>query len=159
MIQPREAFIPNFHPTSEGPSTVERLLLKIAQTFPDLLDQMREAGAEVDEEDVDEWRELSNIDLKLFDDAQLDADEGEEPDNGKVPEEKDPAVYWRGAVRTGQGTSFRTQRKNQFIRSTSTLSTQRASRLGSRSSTETKTAIWCRRPGSCQQSDAYLAGG
>jgi len=114
IIQPREAFIPNFHPTSEGPSTVKRLLLNIAQIFPDLLDQMKEGGAQVDEEDVDEWRELSSIDATLFDDAQLDAEEVEEPENGEVPEEKDSAVYWRGAVRTGQGTSFRTQRKNQF---------------------------------------------
>jgi len=109
VIVPREAFIPNFHPSAEGSSDVERLLAKVAAEFPDLLEQARNAGAGFDDEDIDDWRDLATSAQPQLD---LEEDDLSEPDD--APEEIDPAVYWRGAVRTGQGTSFRTQRKNQF---------------------------------------------
>lgn len=114
LIEPREGFIPNFRPSVEGPSTAEGLLAKFAQAFPDLLDQLESKGTELDEDELDEWRDISSSNPTFWDEEELDTDEGEEPAPEDVPEEKDPAVYWRGAVRTGQGTSFRTQRRNQF---------------------------------------------
>lgn len=114
VIQPREAFIPNFHPSVQGPTTAERLLAKVAHVFPDLLEQLRDAEEVLDEEDLEEWRELSSSNLALWDDEELDTESDDPLSVDEVPDENDPAVYWRGAVRTGQSTSFRTQRKNQF---------------------------------------------
>jgi adenine-specific DNA-methyltransferase len=93
---------------------LHRKLAKVAQAFPDLLEQLKTTGVALDEEDLDEWRELSSFNLGLWDDDEFDAEGGDIPDADEVPDEQDPAVYWRGAVRTGQGTSFRTQRQNQF---------------------------------------------
>lgn len=112
LIQARESVIPDFHPaTSDGPSSAERLLAKIAQAEPKLLSRLSKAGT-VDEADAAEWHEATELELDGEDDV-LDEDLPEaDPDD--VPVEDDPAAYWRGAVRTGQGTSFRTQRPNQF---------------------------------------------
>lgn len=113
LVQPREAFIPNFQSTGETTTTtLERLLAKTAQAFPDLLDQLRAKGLEVTDEDIDEWQEIST--LTLFEEEDPDLHIDELLDTEEIPDEENPAVYWRGAVRTGQGTSFRTQRKNQF---------------------------------------------
>lgn len=100
----------------DGPSTAELLLTKVAQNFPDLLEQLQAKGVALDEDDLDEWRMLSTVELPMLELAEDDVDIelGDVADPEDVPDEADPAVYWRGAVRTGQGTSFRTQRPNQF---------------------------------------------
>lgn len=112
LVQPREAFIPNFQASGEADTAVERLLAKTAQAFPDLLDQLRAKGVPLTDEDLDEWQEIST--LTLFEEEHPDLEIEELLDTEEIPDEDNPAVYWRGAVRTGQGTSFRTQRKNQF---------------------------------------------
>jgi adenine-specific DNA-methyltransferase len=112
LIQPREAFIPDFHPTKEGPTSAELLLTKVAQAFPDLLEQLKAGGTGVDDEDLHEWRELAASDVPLWDEGEMEEDEPEEEEESAS--DKEAAVYWRGAVRTGQGTSFRTQRPRQF---------------------------------------------
>lgn len=114
VIQPREAFIPNFHPSEQGPTSIERLLAKIVQAFPDLPEQIKATDVALDEDDLDVWRETSSSVLALWDDEDFDDQAIETPDASEIPLEKNPAVYWRGAVRTGQATSFRSQRKNQF---------------------------------------------
>ncbi len=112
LIGPREGFVPDFHPsTSDEPSTAERILAKISRTQPDLLDRLLSDGV-VEDDEAEEWREAASIHLDGQED--FDEDDLEESDPEDVPEEDDPAAYWRGAVRTGQGTSFRTQRPNQF---------------------------------------------
>lgn len=113
VIQPREAFIPNFRPSAAGPTSAERLLAKIAQALPGLPEQIKDANVVLDEEDLDEWRETSSSILGLWDDDDFDDEAAGVPDPSEQ-KETNPAVYWRGAVRTGQGTSFRTQRRNQF---------------------------------------------
>jgi adenine-specific DNA-methyltransferase len=114
VIQPREAFVPNFRPSEQTPTSVERLLAKITKALPDLPEQMKAAGAALNEEELDEWQDIASSILTLWDDDDFDDQTSETPDASDIPVETDPAVYWRGAVRTGQGTSFRTQRKNQF---------------------------------------------
>jgi adenine-specific DNA-methyltransferase len=115
LIQPREAFIPDFHPTDRGPSSAEQLLMKVAQAFPELLEQLKAEGTAVGDEDLDDWRELSASDLPLWEEDELEEEaEGEEEEGAEPAADDESAVYWRGAVRTGQGTSFRRQRPRQF---------------------------------------------
>jgi adenine-specific DNA-methyltransferase len=113
VIRPREAFIPNFQASFDSAEN-DRLLAKVVHAFPDLLERLQAAGATLDEDDLEKLRELSSTSLQLLGDNDLDAETDDIPAAGDVPSEKDPAVYWRGAVRTGQGTSFRLQRRNQF---------------------------------------------
>jgi adenine-specific DNA-methyltransferase len=114
VIQPRESFIPELHPSYEDTASAERLLAKVAQAFPDLLERFKASQVVLDEEDLEEWRELSSSSLTLWDNDDFDTEALEIGDDDDVPRETNSAVYWRGAVRTGQGTSFRTQRKGQF---------------------------------------------
>lgn len=119
IIEPREAFIPNFRPSAEGVDTAERLLAKVVQTYPELIEQLRSTGVFLDQDEEEEWQELSSINLPLWDEGEVDAGAEEIPDSEEVlgdlsPDDEKSAVYWRGAVRTGQATSFRTQRNNQF---------------------------------------------
>jgi adenine-specific DNA-methyltransferase len=112
LIQAREGVIPDFRPSyDDGPSAAERLLAKVAKVHPSLLDEMRSAGLAGDE-DAQEWEEAMQLVLDRGDD--LAEEDLEQADLGDASDEDDPAAYWRGAVRTGQGTSFRTQRPNQF---------------------------------------------
>jgi adenine-specific DNA-methyltransferase len=70
------------------------------ESIPDLQTRLTEAGESLDDRDVTLIEELSDKDGE-------DPEEGDE-DGGA------PGEYWRGAVRTGQDTSFREQRKKQF---------------------------------------------
>jgi len=108
VVQPREAFIPDFHPSREAQALEEVLLGKVARAFPDLLEEVRAAGISVDEDETAAWQDLLSSDIPLWNEEK---DEEEEEDDGA---EEAAAVYWRGAVRTGQGTSFRSQRPRQF---------------------------------------------
>lgn len=114
VIQPREAVIPDFKSSTNGSLTIERLLAKVAQACPDIPKELEGAGLALDEDELDEWRELSTWNLSLWDEDDLDREAPTLCEAGDVADEEDPAVYWRGAVRTGQGTSFRTQRPKQF---------------------------------------------
>ena len=118
VIQPREAFVPLSQGKGNGRevSTVEQLLWKVLKATPDFLSRLAGAGMHLDREEIDQLEEVSSRDIgDLLTTGQNQDDlESEEPDAADLPEEEDPAIYWRGAVRTGQGTSFRTQRPNQF---------------------------------------------
>ena len=116
--------------TSDEPSTAERILADL-RTQPDLLDRPPSDGV-VEDDEAEEWREAASIHLDGQED--FDEDDLEESDPEDVPEEDDPAAYRRGAVRTGQGISFRTQRPNQFTRCSSIQRSPRRSALARRSS-------------------------
>jgi adenine-specific DNA-methyltransferase len=93
LISPRDSFIPGFQ--SGAVEAPEDLLNRIAAAIPDIADQVVASG--------DEW---TDDDERLLADLESAAAEMEVDENSDV--------YWRGAVRTGQGTSYRTQRENQF---------------------------------------------
>jgi len=101
LIQPRETFFADLVGRTEE-NRAEELLRRALERFPDL-------EAKLDEDD----ESLTDADLALLEQLREEGPEGErngdEPDGDTVPGE-----YWRGAVRTGQGTSYRRQRKNQF---------------------------------------------
>lgn len=102
VIQPREACVPYLvGRTEKGPAGA--LLSKVLSVIPDLETQLTEGGEGLDDAEIDLLAELEDDEL---DEADLDTDEGAE---APVPGE-----YWHHAHRTGQGTSFRTQRKSQF---------------------------------------------
>ena len=115
LISAREGVIPDFHPSNEEQSSpLISLLSKVANAEPDLIESLLEAGV-IDEDDADEWREAAmfHVDEDALDEDDLDV-EPDPVDDPSLPENDDSAVYWRGAVRTGQLTSFRSQRPNQF---------------------------------------------
>ena len=108
LISAREGVIPDFHLSNEEQSSpLVSLLAKVASAEPNLVERLLAAGV-IDEDDADEWRSATT---QHFDEDDLDSEE--DPDADALGGD-DPAAYWRGAVRTGQGTSFRPQRPNQF---------------------------------------------
>lgn len=107
LIEPREAHVPGFR--SDVLTESEELLAKIAQGLPDLAYLMEDADLPLSREERSVLKDLR------FDANSGDDDEEEESDtDGGASQDESSAVYWRGAVRTGQATSFRTQRPNQF---------------------------------------------
>lgn len=114
LISAREGFIPDFHPSaSEETLPLAPLLAKVANAEPDLIERLLAAGV-IDDDDADEWRDVATLKFGHNGDTEQGDDDLEAADEAEVLDEDDPAAYWRGAVRTGQGTSFRTQRPNQF---------------------------------------------
>lgn len=96
IIEPREAFIPHLQ-TSEREQSVElSTLLEIADAIDDLPALLAEAGLVL----TDEQRALFEP-------------QGSDPAKTSDDDE-DAGAYWTSAQRTGQGTSFRTQRPRQF---------------------------------------------
>lgn len=98
LIEPRERFIPGF--SSSIASDIEDLLGKIVRAIPKLSDTMHAASSPLTPEELSTLEDLR---------AEYDG-----PCDDANPNSEKSAVYWRGAVRTGQATSFRTQRKKQF---------------------------------------------
>jgi len=101
LIEARESFVPDLTAFSRE-SDAEDLLARIVSAIPNLTAQLSELPESLD---ADEIRLLKQLARKTRDQEPGDGDEGSSPE---------PGEYWRGAVRTGQATSYRTQRPRQF---------------------------------------------
>ena len=101
LIQPRESFIADVGKADE-PSDLEELLIKLLRVRPELVEELASSQDGLEEHESE-----------LLEDVLLELDE---PEPGDAAEAEAPTAgeYWRGAVRTGQATSFRTQRPRQF---------------------------------------------
>jgi len=101
VIEAREAFVPYL--TSRKRATqAEELLSKVAAAMPDLPLKLASLSQPLDPDDIQLLTQLAR-----------EAHTADHPD-GSSEEPSESGEYSRGAVRTGQGTSFRTQRPNQF---------------------------------------------
>jgi adenine-specific DNA-methyltransferase len=111
LISPRESIIPEIRPAAAR-TEAEMLLAKIGLAFPDLADRILALGDQLTEDEIGLIDEVAS-DVA---DEEIETDDEKEDDaSSQVVAGGSPsAVYWRGAVRTGQATSFRTQRPRQF---------------------------------------------
>jgi adenine-specific DNA-methyltransferase len=101
LIEARERFIQDIAvPDNEAEDDGSVILEKLFTAFPELADRAFENG------------HLDADEREFLEDLLLDAEDGETVPTGDG--DGTEGEYWRGAVRTGQGTSFRTQRKRQF---------------------------------------------
>ncbi len=101
LIQARESFITDLGKGEQ--SDVDALLAKALRVHPALIEELSSSADGLDERESE-----------LLEDLLLEEDEKEEEESDDGSEPTPPGEYWRGAVRTGQGTSFRTQRPRQF---------------------------------------------
>jgi adenine-specific DNA-methyltransferase len=100
LIEARESFIPDL--TAFGrESEAECLLAKLASALPNLAEQLKEKD-----------EPLESFEIKLL--KQLARKNNGDDKDEKRLSGSALAEYWRGAVRTGQATSYRTQRTKQF---------------------------------------------
>jgi adenine-specific DNA-methyltransferase len=113
LIQPRESFVPDLQSSDHEALGAGGIASKVARMFPDLLEQVKPPEGGWTEEELEEWRQFSSVVSGHLGKNPDRSSPGHAGENG-APDEWESAVYWRGAVRTGQGTSFRTQRKRQF---------------------------------------------
>jgi adenine-specific DNA-methyltransferase len=98
LIESRETYVPDLVGRIEE-NRAEELLRHVVERIPDLKSRLSEDGELLDERDQALLEQL----------AEEEQDSPDHTEDNRVSGE-----YWRGAVRTGQGTSYRTQRRNQF---------------------------------------------
>ena len=101
LIEPREAYIPYLRDESAATNPAMEVLTELARSVDDVPALFAELGVELSDEQAALFAEQS----ALFQDARLDEEAAEADDAG---------AYWTSARRTGELTSFRTQRPKQF---------------------------------------------
>jgi len=103
LIEPREAFIPHLRGAEQQTDPATGLIAELSATIDDVPAFFAELGIELS----DAQRMMFEAQRVLFD---IDEAAGQDADEAATSD----GSYWTSAQRTGQGTSFRTQRKNQF---------------------------------------------